>query len=421
MVLGDMRGSKLITVVFGTRPEAIKMAPVVMALREDPRFRVQVAVTAQHREMLDQVLEHFRLVPDHDLNIMLPGQTLTQITVRGLTRLGRVLRRHRPDLVLVHGDTLTTMVGALAAFYEQIPIGHVEAGLRTRNKYAPFPEEMNRHLTGVLADYHFAPTPQARQNLLDENVPEERVFVTGNTVIDALLWTVRPDYAFADPVLSSLALDGRRVVAVEVHRRENFGEPMREIFAGLRTLAEARTDILLVVSVHRNPQVVAVAEEFLQGVPGVVLLEPLSYPDWANLMNRSYLVVTDSGGLQEEAPALGKPVLVMREVTERPEAVEAGTVRLVERRRQALFREASRLLDDPLAYRTMAMARNPYGDGRAGLRIAQALGHIFFGDPRPPRLRVSTCSGPRSTGGLRRAGGLHRADGLRRNPETGRE
>ncbi|MDI7249576.1 MAG: UDP-N-acetylglucosamine 2-epimerase (non-hydrolyzing) [Bacillota bacterium] len=369
--------------VFGTRPEAIKMAPVVLELRKDPCFTVEVAVTAQHREMLDQVLDHFGIVPDYDLDIMLPGQTLTQTTVRGLTRLERVLRRVRPQLVLVHGDTVTTMVGALAAFYQQIPVGHVEAGLRTRHKYAPFPEEMCRHLTGVLADLHFAPTARARRNLLEEGVPAAGIYVTGNTVIDALFWTVRADYRFRHPRLGELDFAGRRVIAVDVHRRENFGTPMRSIFGGLRRLAEERPDILLVVSVHRNPQVVSVAEEFLRGVPRTELLDPLDYPDWANLMSRCYLVISDSGGLQEEAPALGKPVLVLREVTERPEALEAGTVRLVGTDGDALYREACRLLDDADAYRQMARAKNPYGDGRAAWRIRAALRHNFLGEDPP--------------------------------------
>lgn len=369
--------------VFGTRPEAIKMAPVVLELRKDGRFAVEVAVTAQHREMLDQVLEHFGIAPEYDLDIMLPGQTLTQTTVRGLTRLERVLRRARPDLVLVHGDTVTTMVGALAAFYQQIPVGHVEAGLRTRHKYAPFPEEMCRHLTGVLADLHFAPTARSRQNLLEEGVPPQRICVTGNTVIDALLWTVRPDYRFRHPRLAGMDFQGGRVIAVDVHRRENFGAPMRSIFGGLRRLVRERADVLLVVSVHRNPQVVAVAEEFLSGIPRTELLEPLDYPDWANLMNRCYLVITDSGGLQEEAPALGKPVLVLREVTERPEALEAGTVKLVGADGDALFREAVLLLDDAGAYGRMATAKNPYGDGRAAWRIAAALRHHFLGENPP--------------------------------------
>jgi len=369
--------------VFGTRPEAIKMAPVVLELRKDSRFAVEVAVTAQHREMLDQVMEHFGILPDYDLDIMLPGQTLTQTTVRGLMRLERVLRRHRPDLVLVHGDTVTTMVGALAAFYQQIPVGHVEAGLRTRHKYAPFPEEMCRHLTGVLADLHFAPTARARQNLREEGVLPERIYVTGNTVIDALFQTVRPDYRFRHPRLAEMDLGCRRVLAVDVHRRENFGSPMRSIFAGLKRLAEEREDVLLVVSVHRNPQVASVAEEFLRGAPRTELLDPLDYPDWANLMNRCYLVISDSGGLQEEAPALGKPVLVLREVTERPEALEAGTVRLVGTDGDTLCREACRLLDDPAAYRQMATAKNPYGDGRAAWRIAAALRHNFLGENPP--------------------------------------
>lgn len=315
--------------VFGTRPEAIKMAPVVAELRETPGIRSLVLVTAQHREMLDQVLDHFRIRPDHDLNIMQAGQSLTDITTRALEGAFEVFGRAQPDLVLVHGDTTTTFAAALAAFYRRIPVGHVEAGLRTRNKYSPFPEEINRHLTGVLADLHFAPTEVARANLLDEGVPADRIWVTGNTAIDALLRTVREDYRFGAESLKRLDLRGRRMLLVEAHRRENWGEPMERICRALAEIVRRSPDVELVYSVHPNPRVADVVRRHLGGRERVHLLDPLPYPEWANLMARAYLIITDSGGLQEEAPSLGKPVVLLRDTTERPEAVAAGTVRQV--------------------------------------------------------------------------------------------
>ncbi|MDQ0285039.1 UDP-N-acetylglucosamine 2-epimerase (non-hydrolyzing) [Desulfofundulus luciae] len=371
--------------VFGTRPEAIKMAPLIKELQRHPdRVLCRVAVTAQHREMLDQVLHLFRIIPDHDLDIMRPGQSLFDITRRALDGLEQVMARERPDLVLVHGDTTTTFVAALTAFYFQIPVGHVEAGLRTGDKYSPFPEEINRHLTAVVADLHFAPTATARDNLLREGVAPEKIFVTGNTVIDALLATVDPDYRFGDARLAGIDYRRRRVLLVTTHRRENLGEPMREIYLALRDIVALYPDVEVVFPVHKNPAVRGIVQEVLGELPRVHLIEPLSYQPFVNLMNRCYLVLTDSGGLQEEAPALGKPVLVLRNTTERPEAIRAGTVRLVGTTREAIFNETRRLLEDAAHYRQMAEAVNPYGDGRASRRICQAILYHFGSSDEPP-------------------------------------
>lgn len=360
--------------VFGTRPEAIKMAPVVLELKKHTDFiEPIVAVTAQHREMLDQVLALFALKPDYDLDIMAAGQTLYDITGRSLTGLKTVLEEAKPDIVLVHGDTTTTFVGALASFYSQIPVGHVEAGLRTGRKDSPFPEEMNRRLTGAIADWHFAPTTTAEANLLAENVKPETIFVTGNTVIDALKATVKTDYQFTDPVLAAAIDRGRRLVLVTTHRRENLGEPMRHVYQALRQLLEAHDDIEIIFPVHRNPKVREVVEAELGGLDRVNLIEPLDYEPFANLMARASLVMTDSGGIQEEAPALGKPVLVLRDTTERPEAVDAGTVALVGTGREAVFDTAHKLLSDKAAYGAMSEACNPYGDGLASERIVAFL------------------------------------------------
>lgn len=360
--------------VFGTRPEAIKMAPVVLELKKHTDFiEPIVAVTAQHREMLDQVMTLFSLKPDYDLDIMAAGQTLYDITGRSLTGLKTVLEEAKPDIVLVHGDTTTTFVGALASFYSQIPVGHVEAGLRTGRKDSPFPEEMNRRLTGAIADWHFAPTTTAQANLLAENVKPETIFVTGNTVIDALKTTVKPDYQFTDPVLAAAIGRGHRLVLVTTHRRENLGEPMRHVYQALRQLLEAHDDIEIIFPVHRNPKVREVVEAELGGLDRVSLIEPLDYEPFANLMARAALVMTDSGGIQEEAPALGKPVLVLRDTTERPEAVEAGTVALVGTGREAVYDMAHKLLSDKTAYAAMAEACNPYGDGLASERIVAFL------------------------------------------------
>lgn len=367
--------------IFGTRPEAVKMAPVVGRLRESADFLPVVAVTAQHREMLDQVLRLFAITPDRDLDIMLPEQSLFDIATRALDRLDPVLAEWRPAMVLVQGDASSTMLGALAAFYHHVPVGHVEAGLRTWDKYRPFPEEMNRRLTSSLADLHFAPTPQAKANLLHEGVPADRIVVTGNTVIDALLDVVRrPEVGLPSnlPVL-----EGQRMVLVTTHRRENWGEPLRQIYLALLDLLTRFPDVTVVFSVHRNPAVRRVAEEVLAGHPRAHLIEPPDYGPFVRLMAKAYLILTDSGGVQEEGPALGTPVLVLRDVTERPEGVQAGTVELVGTSRERIAERTGRLLADPAARAAMAHARNPYGDGRAAARIVDAL-RLWFGRSRTP-------------------------------------
>lgn len=364
--------------VFGTRPEAIKMAPLVKELNRRPdKIKSIVAVTAQHREMLDQVLELFEIIPDYDLNIMQEGQTLYDVTVRALEGLKNVLTQCNPDLVLVHGDTTTTFVAALAAYYRQIPVGHVEAGLRTHNKYSPFPEEMNRHLTGALAEYHFAPTQRSLQNLIKENIKIENIFVTGNTVIDALKATVKENYTFADPLLNSIDFNKQKVLLVTTHRRENLGEPMRAIYNALKEIVENYPDVEIVFPVHKNPAVRRVVNEVLGGMARVHLIEPLQYEPFINLMQRCYLVLTDSGGMQEEAPSLGKPVLVLRNTTERPEAVEAGTVKLVGTSQDKVLSVTSKLIDNLEFYKKMSEAVNPYGDGLASKRIVDFICHKF--------------------------------------------
>jgi UDP-N-acetylglucosamine 2-epimerase (non-hydrolysing) len=363
--------------VFGTRPEAIKMAPVVKALEAVPGFATRVVVTAQHREMLDQVLDLFEIKADYDLNVMQDGQSLTEITTRVLTRLDEVLDAEQPDMILVHGDTTTTFAAALAAFYHQVAVGHVEAGLRTHQKYFPFPEELNRRLTGVLADLHFAPTAKARDNLLVEGVPPERIQITGNTAIDALFMTVRPNYKFSEPHLNTLDFKQNRIIVLEAHRRENLGEPLEEIFRAVAALVERHADVQIVFPVHLNPKVQEPARRILGDHPRVHLLSPLGYGDFANLLARAYLILTDSGGIQEEAPALGRPVLVLRSVTERPEAVAAGTVRVVGTETGTILAAAEELLSNPAAYERMARAANPYGDGRAAWRIRTGLEYWF--------------------------------------------
>ena len=358
--------------VFGTRPEAIKMAPVVLELCKYPdAVESIVAVTAQHREMLDQVLKLFNISPNFDLNIMSEGQTLFDITSRALLGLDKVLTESKPDVVLVHGDTTTTFAGALAAYYHQIEVGHVEAGLRTQNKFSPYPEEMNRRLTGSLADLHFAPTETAKQNLLREGIDVEKIFVTGNTVIDALYKTVREDFTFNDEL--SRVDFSKIVILVTTHRRENLGEPMRHVYKALKSLIDDFPDVEIVFPVHKNPKVREVVNEELGELDRVFLTDPLDYEPFANLMNRATLILTDSGGVQEEAPALGKPVLVLRDTTERPEAVDAGTVKLIGTNQDKVYGAAKILLTDSAEYRTMAEARSPYGDGHAAERIVKAL------------------------------------------------
>ena len=380
----DRKKIKVMT-VFGTRPEAIKMAPLVLELQKHSDLITPVvAVTAQHREMLDQVLHLFRIQPNYDLDIMAAGQTLFDITTKVMRGLDGVLEAERPDLVLVHGDTTTTFAGALAAYYHQIPVGHVEAGLRTGNKYSPFPEEMNRKLTGCLADLNFAPTEVSEANLLAEHVPPETIFVTGNTVIDALHHTVQDDFAFADERLQRVDFARKRVILVTTHRRENLGEPMRHVYKALRQLVEEFDDVEIVFPVHKNPKVREIVQEELGGLEKVKLIDPLDYEPFANLMHRAHLILTDSGGVQEEAPALGKPVLVLRNTTERPEAVAAGTVKLVGTDRERVYEETKRLLTDEATYSRMAEAVNPYGDGEAARRIIAAiLYHFHLADERP--------------------------------------
>ncbi|MDR1246756.1 MAG: UDP-N-acetylglucosamine 2-epimerase (non-hydrolyzing) [Clostridiales Family XIII bacterium] len=359
--------------VFGTRPEAVKMAPLVRLLNEDPDIKSVLCVTAQHREMLDGVLELFELKPDYDLNIMKPNQSIGAITANVLAGMEGVIERESPDVLLVHGDTTTTFAAALAGFYKMCAVGHVEAGLRTYDKYSPYPEEMNRLLTGRLTDFHFAPTRRNRDNLLREGVDEDKVFVTGNTVIDALLCVSQMPCAFTDETLANLDFENRRVITLTCHRRENLGENMAAIFSAVRDIAGAFGDVEVVCPVHLNPRVRAYADEYLSGADRVHLTEPLGYRPFVKLMSKSYLIITDSGGLQEEAPSLGKPVLVVRKETERPEAVEAGTVRLVGVKRDDIFAHAAELLSDGAAYKKMARAVNPYGDGFASRRILDIL------------------------------------------------
>lgn len=368
-----MNKLKLMT-VFGTRPEAIKMCPLVLEMRKYPEYiQPIVAVTAQHREMLDQVLELFGIKPDYDLNIMTSGQTLYDVTTRALMGLKPVMEEAKPDMVLVHGDTTTTFAGALAAFYAQIPVGHVEAGLRTGNKYSPYPEEMNRKLTGAIADMHFAPTATSKANLLKENVVPENILVTGNTVIDALQTTVRSDYHFEDEDFNKVFASGRRLILMTTHRRENLGEPMRHVYRALKSVLETHEAVEAIFPVHKNPKVREIVQQELGHLNRVHLIEPMDYEPFANLMAKVDIVLTDSGGIQEEAPALGKPVLVLRDTTERPEAVEAGTVKLVGTAYEDVLRETNLLLDDARHYRSMAEAANPYGDGKACQRIISAI------------------------------------------------
>ena len=368
--------------VFGTRPEAIKMCPLVKELAARPEIESLCCVTAQHRQMLDSVLEVFDVKPDWDLDIMTPRQTLSTITSKCLLGMEDAIDALKPDMILVHGDTSTTFAGALAAFYHQVPVGHVEAGLRTYDKYSPFPEEMNRKLVSGIADLFFCPTENNRQNLLNEGITNG-LFVTGNTVIDALKTTVRPDYRFETEILNKLDYEGRKICLVTCHRRENYGEPMKNIMLGLRQIAEENKDVELVYPVHLSPVVRETVDKYLRGAPRVHLIDPLPADEMHNLMARCYLVLTDSGGLQEEAPALGKPVLVLRRETERPEAVTAGTVALAGVVQDDIVTMATRLIRDKGAYQRMARAVNPYGDGNACRRIADAILWHFGRGERP--------------------------------------
>ncbi|MCT4479630.1 UDP-N-acetylglucosamine 2-epimerase (non-hydrolyzing) [Peribacillus frigoritolerans] len=366
--------------IFGTRPEAVKMAPLVLEFQKHPEhFKPIVAVTAQHRQMLDQVLELFSIQPDYDLDIMKERQTLADITTRALNGLDSVMKEAKPDIVLVHGDTTTTFVASLAAFYNQIVIGHVEAGLRTWNKYSPYPEEINRQLTGTLADLHFAPTSKAEENLLNEN-KKDNIFVTGNTATDALKTTVRSTYSH--PVLNGLGED--RLILLTAHRRENLGEPMRNIFRAVKKIIAEHDDVQVVYPVHLNPLVQELANEILGDDPRIHLIEPLDVLDFHNFASRAYLILTDSGGIQEEAPSLGVPVLVLRDTTERPEGIAAGTLRLAGTDEQTIYYLAHELLTDQEVHEKMSKASNPYGDGNASVRIAEAIRYYFKQINMPP-------------------------------------
>ncbi|WPC18768.1 UDP-N-acetylglucosamine 2-epimerase (non-hydrolyzing) [Pediococcus inopinatus] len=374
--------------VFGTRPEAIKMAPVVNALKKrSEEFEAITVVSAQHREMLDQVLEIFGIVPDYDLDIMQQRQTLSGITTRVITKLDEVIKKTDPDIILVHGDTTTTFAASLSAFYHQIAIGHVEAGLRTWQKYSPYPEEMNRQLTDVLSDLYFAPTTQSKHNLLKENHIEKNIFVTGNTAIDALKQTVNQDYHH---VILKKIERGHRTILVTMHRRENQGEPMKRVFRVMREVVDSHPDVEIIYPVHLNPVVQEAAESILGNHKRIHLIEPLDVVDFHNLAARSYLIMTDSGGVQEEAPSLGKPVLVLRDTTERPEGVAAGTLRLVGTNPEIVKSAMEELLDDSKLYDAMAHAKNPYGDGKSAERILNSIAY-FFGatEKRPDEFLVS--------------------------------
>ena len=371
-----MEKKKIIT-IFGTRPEAIKMAPLVKELEKREGIESKLCVTAQHREMLDQVLELFDIKPDFDLNIMKSKQTLTGITNRVLEGLEEIFMEEKPDMILVHGDTTTTFSGALAAFYQQIKVGHVEAGLRTFDKYFPFPEEMNRKLTGSLADLHFAPTKSSKANLLREGVKEEEIFITGNTVIDAMLHTVKDDYKFENELLNNIDFENKKVIMITAHRRENWGQGIDNICDALNKIVEENKDVELVYLVHLNPIVKDVVTKKLGNKERIHLLPPLDTNETHNLMNKCFMVMTDSGGLQEEAPHLGKPVLVLRDVTERPEAVEYGTVKLVGTDIEKIVSEANTLIRNKDEYSKMSKAANPYGDGFASKRIADIIENYF--------------------------------------------
>ncbi|MCL6795603.1 UDP-N-acetylglucosamine 2-epimerase (non-hydrolyzing) [Bacillus altitudinis] len=366
--------------VFGTRPEAIKMAPLVLELKKHPQIKSSVTVTAQHRQMLDQVLKAFDIKPDHDLNIMKERQTLSEITSNALLKLDQLFKEEKPDIVLVHGDTTTTFAGSLAAFYHQISVGHVEAGLRTHNKYSPFPEELNRQMTGNIADIHFAPTHEAKQNLLVENKKEETIFVTGNTAIDALQTTVTEQYQH--PILEKIGTD--KMILLTAHRRENLGQPMKNMFRAIRRVVEEFEDVQVVYPVHLNPAVRDAAQTEFSDLDCVHLIEPLEVVDFHNFAAASHFILTDSGGVQEEAPSLGKPVLVLRDTTERPEGVKAGTLKLAGTDEETIYQMAKELLEDKQEYDNMSKASNPYGDGQASKRIVEMLlYHYGLTDVRP--------------------------------------
>ena len=356
--------------IFGTRPEAIKMAPLVKELESRKEIESIVCVTAQHREMLDQVLETFDIKPDYDLNIMKQGQTLGDVTTRALNGVEQVIKESQPDIVLVHGDTTTTFAGALAAFYNQVAIGHVEAGLRTYDKYSPYPEEMNRQMVDCMTDMYFAPTELSKANLIKENYDESKIYITGNTAIDAMSTTVDNDYTH--PELEWIN-ENERMILLTAHRRENLGDPMRNIFKAIKRIVDEFEDVKVIYPIHKNPKVREVANEIFGDTDKVKLIEPLEVFDFHNFQNKSYMILTDSGGIQEEAPSLGKPVLVLRDTTERPEGIDAGTLKLVGTDEEVIYEEAKKLLEDKEAYEKMSHASNPYGDGHASERIVNAI------------------------------------------------
>ncbi|MFC0272245.1 non-hydrolyzing UDP-N-acetylglucosamine 2-epimerase [Metabacillus herbersteinensis] len=380
-----MKKIKVMT-IFGTRPEAIKMAPLVLELKKNSQqIESYVTVTAQHRQMLDQVLDIFKIKPDYDLNIMKDRQTLTGVTVRALEGLDDIMKKVKPDLVLVHGDTTTTFVASLSALYNQISVGHVEAGLRTWNKHSPYPEEMNRQMTGVISDLHFAPTQKSFDNLVAENKDSETIYITGNTAIDALKTTIHSGYTHE--VLEKIGSD--RMILLTAHRRENLGQPMRNMFKAIKRLVTEQQDIQVVYPVHLNPAVREVADEILGKDPRIHLIEPLDVYDFHNFASKAFLILTDSGGVQEEAPSLGVPVLVLRDTTERPEGIDAGTLKLAGIEEETIYHLANTLLTDPVEYEKMAKASNPYGDGKASTRIVEAILHYFhIRDNKPDSFRV---------------------------------
>ena len=356
--------------IFGTRPEAIKMAPLVKELEKRENIKSIVCVTAQHREMLDQVLQIFQIKPDYDLNIMKQNQTLIEITTRALNGLDEIIKKESPDIILVHGDTTTTFAGALAAFYNQVSIGHVEAGLRTNNKYSPFPEEMNRQIVDCLTDIYFAPTETSKNNLLKENIDENKIFVTGNTAIDAMNVTIDKNYSHEE---LNWIKDNERMILLTAHRRENLGQPMRNIFKAIRRIVDEFSDVKVIYPIHLNPKIRNIANEIFDNCDKVKIIEPLEVFDFHNFQNKSYLILTDSGGIQEEAPSLGKPVLVLRDTTERPEGIKAGTLKLVGTNEEKIYQETKKLLLDKIEYEKMSKASNPYGDGHASKRIVDAI------------------------------------------------